>query len=187
LPAGEPAAPIVKTFKTASGKAMFMRGDWRFAEPIFQRFHPKEGELWVINGRVNHIWQTMYDDLRKPFVRQRYPSNFLFINAADATPRGIESGDLVRVENDDVVDQLGNRTKGVLSLVAYVTDEVAAGVTYTYAFYPGQNSNVVVPAVTDPITGVYNYKIGKGRVARIGETPLKKVSGAMSFVPRTIG
>ncbi len=184
---GEPAAPIVKRFKTASGKAIFMRGDWRAAEPIFERFRPKDGELWVINGRVNHIWQTMFDDLRKPYVRQRYPSNFLFINAADARPLGIESGDLVRVENDDVIDQLGDRTKGVLSLVAYVTDEVAPGVTYTYAFYPGQNSNVVVSAVTDPVTGVYNYKIGKGRVTRIGETPLKKVTGAMSFVPRSIG
>jgi len=129
MPEAEPAAPIVKKFKTASGKAIFMRGDWRQAEPIFERFKPRDGELWVVNGRVNHIWQTMYDDLRKPYVRQRYPSNFLFINAADAKPRGIESGDLVRVENDDVVDQLGNKTKGVLSLVACVTDEVAAGVT----------------------------------------------------------
>jgi len=186
LPDGEPAANIVRRFKTASGKAMFMRGDWRFAEATFKRFSPRDGELWVLNGRVNHIWQTMYDDLRKPFVRQRYPANFLFINPADASARGIESGDLVRVENDDVVDQLGQRTKGVLSLVAYVTDEMAPGVTYTYAFYPGQGSNAVVPAVTDPITGVYNYKIGKGRIARVGETPLKKVTGAMSFVPRTI-
>lgn len=130
MPEAEPAAPIVKRFKTASGKAIFMRGDWRQAESIFERFKPRDGELWVLNGRVNHIWQTMYDDLRKPFVRQRYPSNFLLINAADAKPRGIESiesGDLVRVENDDVVDQLGNKTKGVLSLVAYVTDEVAPG------------------------------------------------------------
>ena len=30
-----------------------------------------------LNGRINHIWQTMYDDLRKPFIRERYPSNFL--------------------------------------------------------------------------------------------------------------
>ena len=164
-----------------------MRGDWRFVDKIHERFHPKPDELWVLNGRINHIWQTMYDDLRKPYVRQRYPSNFLFINPADAEPRGIESGDLVHVQNDDVVNQLGEKTTGVLSLVAYVTDEVAPGVSYTYAFYPGQNSNTIVPAVTDPVTGVYNYKIGKGRVTRAGETPLKKVTGAMSFVPRTIG
>ena len=72
------------------------------------------------------------------------------------------------------------------SLVAYVTDEVAAGVTYTYAFYPGQNSNTVVSAITDPVTGVYNYKTGKGRVEKAGETPFKSVDAAMSFVPRTI-
>ena len=187
VPPEEEHNKIVKQFKTASGKAIFMRGDWRFVDKIHERFHPKPDELWVLNGRINHIWQTMYDDLRKPYVRQRYPSNFLFINPADAKPRGIESGDLVHVQNDDVVNQLGEKTTGVLSLVAYVTDEVAPGVSYTYAFYPGQNSNTVVPAVTDPVTGVYNYKIGKGRVARVGETPLKQVTGAMSFVPRSIG
>ena len=177
---------VVK-FKTASGKALFMRGDWRFVDKIYERFQPKKDEIWVLNGRINHIWQTMYDDLRKPYVRERYPSNFLFISAEDAAPRGIESGDLVHVTNDDVVNQLDEKTTGVLSLVAYVTDEVAPGVGYTYAFYPGQNSNTIVPAVTDPVTGVYNYKIGKGRVTRVGETPLKDVAGAMSFVPRTIG
>ena len=187
LPDPEAHNHNVTRFKTASERAIFMRGDWRLVEHLHQEFHPRDDELWVLNGRVNHIWQTMYDDLRKPYVRQRYPANFLFLSPADAAARGIESGDLVRVENDDVVDQLGNRTRGVLSLVAYVTDEVAEGVSYTYAFHPGQSSNTVVPAVTDPVTGVYNYKIGKGRVTRTGETALKKVTGPMSFVPRTIG
>ena len=176
----------VTKYKTKSGKAIFMRGDWRMVEETYQQVRPKKDELWVLNGRINHIWQTMFDDLRKPYVRQRYPSNWLFISFEDAKSRGIESGDLLHVQNDDVTDQLGNRTTGILSLVAYVTDEVAPGVSYTYAFYPGQNSNTVVPAITDPVTGVYNYKIGKGRVTRVGETPLKEVIGAMSFVPRTI-
>jgi len=109
------------------------------------------------------------------------------INPADAERLGIESGDLVAVENDKVLDQLGNEARGVLSLVAYVTDEVGVGVTYTYAFYPGQSADNVVPAVTDPVTGVYNYKIGKGRVRKMGETPLKRVEATMSFVPRTVG
>lgn len=187
VPAEEEHNSIVKNFKTTSGKAIFMRGDWRLVDEIYASVQPKPGELWVLNGRINHIWQTMYDDLRKPYVRQRYPSNFLFIHAADATARGIESGDMVRVTNDDVVNQLGEKTIGVLALIAYVTDEVAPGVSYTYAFYPGQNSNTVVPAITDPVTGVYNYKIGKGRVERVGETPLKHVNGSMSFVPRSIG
>lgn len=181
------APKIVKQFKTASGKAIFMRGDWNLVKDIFERFRPKDDELWVSNGRINHIWQSMFDDTRKPFVKQRYPSNFLMINPADAKQRGIESGDLVSVENDDVVNQLGEKTRGVLSLVAYVTDEVGKGVSYTYAFYPGQAADTVVPVVTDPVTGVYNYKIGKGRVRKIGETPLKKVEGSMSFIPRTAG
>lgn len=181
------ATKIVKKFKTTSGKAIFMRGDWKVAEPVFEKFRPRGDELWVSNGRVNHIWQTMFDDMRRPFVKQRYPANFLMINQVDASARGIESGDLVAVENDSVINQLGEKTTGSLSLVAYVTDEVAPGVTYTYSFYPGQPAGVLVSAVTDPITGVYNYKIGKGRVRKIGETPLKKIEGSMSFIPRTVG
>ncbi len=153
----------VSKYKTKSGKAIFIRGDWQMVKETYHQVRPKKDELWVLNGRINHIWQTMYDDLRKPYVRQRYPSNWLFISAEDANARGIESGDLVHVQNDDVIDQLGNKTTGVLSLVAYVTDEVAPGVSYTYAFYPGQNSNTVVPAITDPVTGVYNYKLAKGK------------------------
>jgi arsenite oxidase large subunit len=187
LPAGAPVTRITTAFKTVTGKAIFMRGDWNTVKPVLERLQPSGEELWVINGRINEIWQSMYDDLRKPFIRQRYPANFLFIAPVDAQARGIESGDLVSVENDAVINQLGQVTRGSLSLVAYVTDEVAPGVTYTFPFYPGQHSNTVVPAVTDPVTGVYNYKIGKGRVRKLGETPLKAVDGGMSFVPRSIG
>lgn len=187
FPADKEAAKIVKQFNTASGKAILMKGDWNTVKPVRDKFAPKDGEIWVINGRINEIWQTMFDDLRKSYIKRRYPSNFLFINPADATKLGVESGDLVSVENDFVVNPIGEVTKGALSLVAYVTDEVAPGVSYTYSFYPGQNSNTIVPAVTDPVTGVYNYKIGKGRVRKIGETPLKQVDGGMSFVPRSIG
>lgn len=181
------SSKIVQKFKTASGKAIFMKGDWDLVKDTFERFRPKGDEIWVSNGRINHIWQSMFDDTRMPFVKQRYPSNFLMINPEDAKKRGVESGDLVAVENNDVTDQLGNTTTGVVSLVAYVTDEVGVGVSYTYAFYPGQSADIIVPAVTDPVTGVYNYKIGKGRVRKIGETPLKKVEGNMSFIPRTAG
>lgn len=186
FPADKQANKIVKQFNTASGKAILMKGDWRTVKPVRERFSPKDGEIWITNGRINELWQTMYDDLRRAAIRKRYPSNFLFINAADAKPRGIESGDLVSVENDLVVNVLGEVTKGVLSLVAYVTDEVAPGVGYTYSFYPGQNSNTIVPAITDPVTGVYNFKLGKGRVAKLGETPLKKLDSGMSFIPRGI-
>lgn len=182
----ETAAKVIYQFNTASGKAIFMKGDWDLVKETFEKFRPQGDELWVSNGRINHLWQSMFDGSRQAFVKQRYPSNFLMISQEDADKRGIESGDLVAVENDNVVNQLGEVTKGNLSLVAYVTDEVRPGLTYTYAFYPGQGADVVVPAVTDPVTGVYNYKIGKGKIRKIGETPLKEVEGSMSFIPRTI-
>ncbi len=66
----------VSKYKTKSGKVIFMRSDWRIAEPIFEKFKPQGDELWVLNGRINHIWQTMYDDLRKPYIRDRWPINW---------------------------------------------------------------------------------------------------------------
>ena len=68
---------------------------------------------------------------------------------------------------------------------AYPTTAVPAGVTFTYFLYPGSPSNSVTSADTSlqPISLRYNFKLGKGRVRKIGTTDLEKV---MSFAPRNL-
>jgi arsenite oxidase large subunit len=40
--------------------------------------------------------------------------------------------------------------------------------------------------VPDPVTNRYRFKLGKGRIRKIGESPYKRSFTAMSFAPRTV-
>ncbi len=175
------------SFGTASGKAIFPRGDWNDVKEFQEKEGPQGDELWVTNMRVNEHWQSQFDDLRIPYRWERFPSNFLEINAKDAESRGIESGDWVRVENDRVATQNGGRYAASFRAVAYVTDMVPKGVTCSYFLHnQGQldmAANSVTSGETDPINNRYRFKLGKGRVSKTGESEFK---GTMSFAPRNL-
>lgn len=111
--------------------------------------------------------------------------NFLEISPNDANARGVVSGDLLSIESDNVIDQLGNKTTGGFTAVAYVSDIVPDGVTYSYFLYPGQPANSVTPGDSNlqPINLRYNFKLGKGRIKKIGTTDLAET---MSFAPRNL-
>jgi arsenite oxidase large subunit len=209
---GEPQGPTVHAkwltaFASHSGKAVLHKSPWELFGDFFDRIKPRGEELWVTCGRVNEIWQSAFDDKRRPYIMQRWPQNWIEIHPADAGVRGIESGDLVRVENDDVLVQTGEWVaveeddfsytklekaghirigKGALEAVAVVTDAVRPGVTWTNFLDLGSPVNSLVPRVPDPITNRYRFKLGKGRVRKIGESPYKRDLSRMTFLPRTI-
>ncbi len=174
-------------FSTQSGRAIFPTGDWNNVKPFQDDFAPQDDELWVTNMRVNEHWQSQYDDLRISYRWQMFPANFLEIHPDDAHARGIESGDMVAVENDRVLTQTGGRAKGRFEAVAYVTDQVRPGVTCGYFnFRQGRLDtavNSVSPGQTDPINNRYRYKLGKGRVTGIG---VSDVRDQISFLPRNL-
>lgn len=60
-------------FGTDSKKAMFVKAEWDVVEKRLEMLKPRDGEVWVTNMRTNHIWQTAFDDMRKPYIIQRYP------------------------------------------------------------------------------------------------------------------
>ena len=176
-----------ESFSTASGKAIFPKGDWNDAKGFQEKEGPKGDELWVTNMRVNEHWQSQFDDRRIPYRWERFPANFLEINPADAERRGIESGDWVRIENDSVATQDGGRYAAAFSAVAYVTDMTPKGVTCSYFLHrQGQldmAANSVTSGEADPINNRYRFKLGKGRVSRTGESEYKRT---MSFAPRNL-
>ena len=96
-------------------------------------------------------------------------------------------GDTVAIENDRVLTQTGGRARGRFEAVAYVTDQVRPGVTCGYFnFRQGRLDtavNSVSPGQTDPINNRYRYKLGKGRVTRIG---VSDVTDKISFLPRNL-
>ena len=70
--------------------------------------------------------------------------------------------------------------------MAIVTDAVRKGVAFTNFIWPGSPANSIVPRVPDPVTNRYRFKLGKGRVTKIGESAYKRSFTAMSFAPRPI-
>lgn len=209
---GPPEGPTVHSrwltsFDTHTGKAILLRSYWEDFQDFWEAVRPQGDELWVTNGRINELWQTGFDDLRRPYIMQRWPYQFIEIHPEDAKARGIESGDLVAIENDNVLVQTGGylgvddnelsftelrkaghiqTTIGSLNAVAIVTDAVRKGVAFAYFGFPGNPANAVVPRVPDPVTNRYRFKLGKGRLTKIGESPYKRSFTSMSFAPRTI-
>jgi len=174
-------------FKSDSGKANFVFADWDAVQERNAILGPDEskGEVWVLNGRINAAWNNFFDHARRQNTVERWPANFLEIHPADAAERGIVNGDLLSIESDDVRDQLGRSTSGGFTAVAYVSDIVPPGVTFTYFLFPGSPANSVVSADTSlqPLSLRYNFKFGKGTITNLGPSGL---ADTMSFAPRNL-
>ncbi len=198
-------------FNTHTGKANLLNTPWTndgwsdFYAAIKPR--PEKGEIWVTNGRVNEQWQSGADDMRKPLLQARWPHPPIFVNPDDAAPEGIESGDFVEIVNDTVYVQTGSPigvkpddlsftrlmerghikvTEGRFTAVAIVTDEMRPGVAKATFATSKAMANSVCHAVPDPVTGNYRYKLGRGRLTRIGESPFKAGFDQLSLKPRPI-
>ena len=174
-------------FSTSSGKANFVKGDWNNIKGFQEEFAPTGDQLWVTNMRVNEHWQSQFDDVRIPIRWQRFPVNILEINPRDDAARNIENGDKVEVSKDAVLTQTGGSTPARFEAVAFLTDEVPPGVTFSYFLFRQGDldtaANNVSPGLADPINNRYRYKLGKGRVVNTG---VSEVKDTMSFVPRNL-
>jgi arsenite oxidase large subunit len=209
---GEPEGPTVhmkwmSAFSSHTGKGLLHKTPWSEFSDYFERIQPKGDELWVTMGRINEIWQTNFDGERTPYIVDRWPAQFVEIHPDDAASRGIESGDQVIVENDDVLIQTGGFVgvdgddqsytgleragqirigKGSYEAVAIVTSAIRPGVLWSNALSTEAPPNSVVHRVPDPITNRYRFKLGKGRIRKIGESKYKSDLTQMTFRPRDI-
>lgn len=84
-----------------------------------------------------------------------------------------------------MLDQLGRPHTGGFTAVAYVSDIVPPGVTFSYFLYPGSPANNVTSADTSqqPLNLRYNFKLGKGSITNLGPSGLAET---MSFAPRNL-
>jgi len=203
--------PSLYAFNTHSGKALLLKSPWRF--PGWIQFYeavkprPEKNEIWITNGRFNETWQSGFDDRRKPYLSQRWPDAAMVVHPDDARRAGIESGDLVEVVNDAVYVQTGQpfgvldadltfdallrdghivTTVGRFTVVALVSDEMRPGVAMANFNFPGAMANAVVSAVPDPVTNNYRYKLGRGTLRKVGESPYKRSYTRMSLKPRPV-
>ena len=209
---GEPEGPTVHAkwltaFGTQTGKALLHKTPWDLFSDFYERIKPGKDEFWVTTGRINEIWQSAFDDRRRPYIMQRWPEQWVEIHPTDAARLKIESGDRIRIENDDVLIQTGGfvgvdlddltytklQQKGLIRIgkghcegIAVVTDAVAPGLVFTNFIDTGSPANSLVHRVPDPITNRYRFKLGKGRIRKIGVSPYKTAFDKMTFVSRNI-
>jgi len=172
-------------FKTSNGKSNFAFVDLSAVRARNEELGPSADEFWVLSGRVNHLWQSLFDDLRKPHLLQRWPVNFVEIHPEDATSLGIVSGDMVAIESDRVRTQDQRNASGGFTGVAYVTDQVQPGTLFSNFHYPRSPANAVVTgdAASQPVNPRQPFKFGRGHLTRIGPTDLAE---RMSFAPRNL-
>ena len=79
----------------------FIAAPWHEVQPAFVDHLPRGEELFVTNGRVNHLWNNLFHHLRNDYVNERYPEDLpgtiLELNPGWAARQGIQSGQLVEV------------------------------------------------------------------------------------------
>ncbi len=195
-------------FHSHSGKAILNKSPWELFSDFYERVTPdrSRGEMWMTSGRINEIWQSGADDVRKPYILNRWPDTWVEIHPDDAAEFGIESGDEVRMWNDDILVQHGgwvlvkgndmsfsslmdqgliHTASGDVRAVAIVTADVKKGVLFTNFLHPSSPSNSLVHRVPDPITNAYRFKLGKAFIEKVGESPYKNSFEAMTFKDRT--
>lgn len=93
----------LRKFKTKTGRANLLKAPWKLYSDYWEFMKPVGDELWVTSGRINELWQSGFDDqMRRPYLQNRWPENFLEIHPNDAKKRGIESGDWVEISSDKI-------------------------------------------------------------------------------------
>ena len=198
---------VLTHFKTQTGKCNIQKSPWHIFSDYWEWLRPKGDELWCTSGRINERWQSGFDDRRRPYIVQRWPENWVEIHPEDAAARGIESGDYVMIYSDRVPAQkatiLGvepddfqfsklmenghiELSSAAITAVAMVTPAIKKGVLYTDFLHTRSPGNALAGRVVDWISGNYNYKMGIGRIRKMGVSPYKNTFRSMSFARRDI-
>jgi len=157
-------------FGTSTGKAVFARGDWDDVVERQELLQPRDGELWVINRRDSRTWSAMVEDRRIRHRMEQMPDNLLEVSPQDAAALGLADGDSIKVRCDAVTDPTLAPVRGMsgeFSAILEITDRMMPGVTCAYFNFGGSvahAANNVVSNTTDPINGMYSFKLGRGRI-----------------------
>jgi len=157
-------------FGTSTGKAVFARGDWDDVVPRQEMLQPRDGELWVINRRDSRTWSAMVEDRRIRHRMDQMPENVLEVSPQDAASLGLANGDPIKVVCAAVPDLDVAAVPGMdgeFSAVVEISEDMLPGVTCAYFNYLGSvahAANNVVSNTTDPINGMYSFKLGRGRI-----------------------
>lgn len=144
------------------GRFTFIPAKWPgFPEPIKKLMDDERYPFWVNNGRANHGWQTLYDDLRKPYVMGREPLPFVEIHPHDASSLQIDQGDLMELFNP----------YGSVTAMAVIVDSNQPGHVFMLFEHPKGWLNSLTTGYVDPDTTIPYYKGTKAGIRKVGGLP----------------
>ncbi|MDO8273822.1 MAG: arsenate reductase (azurin) large subunit [Gammaproteobacteria bacterium] len=149
-------------FDSEDGRAKFQPSPWNGLLPEAQQQKDKY-PFWVNNGRVNELWQTLYNDEHVEFRTSRWPMTLVEIGSEDAQRLGINSGDVVELFND----------YGATQGMAHVEPTIKPGQVFMQAM--GRNGVMGDLATTAVDQNILPYYKGTwADVRRIGDMGLSR-------------
>ncbi len=153
-------------------KFKFIPAQWPGFPPQIQKLMDNSRyPFWVNNGRSNQGWQTLYDDLRKPYVIGREPLPHVEIHPDDAEHLNVGNGDLVELFNP----------YGSVTAMAVVMDSNRPGHVFMLFEHPKGWFNILSTDYVDPDTTIPYYKGTKAGIRKIGA--LSELKERLSFIP----
>lgn len=151
-------------FDTKDGKAHFLPS--RRPGLIKQVAEQKaKYRFYIIQGRLNEVWQTGYHNKFEPHAKERYPMAVLEMNPQDAAELRVAAGDIVELFND----------YGATYAMAYPDEAVKRNHTFMqFGWFNGIAGDVTTDAVDRNYVPAYKVtwadirKIGGGDHFRAG-------------------
>ncbi|GAB7092472.1 formate dehydrogenase subunit alpha [Halorubrum luteum] len=119
----------------------------------------EEGELTLTTGRVIQQFNSGAFTRRSERLMAMRGEDVLQIHPTDATARGIEDGDTVRVANE----------RGEVTVTADVTTDVREGVVFCTFHYAEPLINTLTGDALDPVAEIPEYKHSAVAVERVGD------------------
>lgn len=154
------------------GKFKFIPASWQgFPAQIQRLMNDPRYPFWVNNGRANHGWQTLYDDVRKPLVIGREPLPYVEIHPQDAGTLAVANGDLVELFNP----------YGTVTAMVFITDSNRPGHVFMLFEHPKGWLNSLTTDYVDPDTTIPYYKGTKAGIRKVG--PLTDLKEHLTFLP----
>lgn len=143
--------PIMHEYSFSRGKGKFIITEY---VPTLEKSGAKF-PLLLTTGRILSQY-NVGAQTRRTENQKWHSKDVLEINPIDAEIRGIQDGDLVKLQS----------RKGETALIAKITDRVAAGVVYTTFHHPETSANVITTELSDWATNCPEYKVTAVQVSR---------------------
>lgn len=160
----------------------FVDDRWHDVKKHFEENQLQADELWIINGRVNETWNSMFSNIRNSYIKERYPDDLpgtlLEVNPKWAKKQKLNNGDLVKVHSRQgsfvgfISMQSSVQEHCAFALFSYPVSKSTSGVLHRKFLGNGYVNNLTSTYV-DPTGPIAAQKYARAKISRLGENNIK--------------